>query len=106
MANTERNGCVPLGGDGAGTLMTSPELRELLLAAVADAINYLEDDRVFCPGCGNFPGAVCLEHQEAANLAARYAEIHAQLREAGSGHCALGGYRPVAAMLGVIEGGA
>ena len=84
--------------------MTSPGLRELLLAAVADAINYLEDDRVFCPDCANSPGALCLEHEEAANLAARYAEIHAQLREAGSGHSALGGYRPVAAMLGVIEG--
>jgi hypothetical protein len=84
--------------------MTSPEPRELLLAAVADAINYLEDDRVFCPDCANSPGAVCLEHEEAANLAARYAEIHAQLREAGAGHLALGGRRPVAAMLAVIEG--
>jgi hypothetical protein len=84
--------------------MTSPELRELLLAAVADAINYLEDDRVFCPDCANSPGAVCLEHEEAANLAARYAEIHAQLREAGSGRSAPGSYRPVAAMLGMIEG--
>ena len=65
--------------------MTSPELRQLLLAAVADAINYLEDDRVFCPDCRNRPGAVCLVHAEAASLAARYAEIHAQLREAGSG---------------------
>jgi hypothetical protein len=66
--------------------MTSPELRELLLAAVADAINYLEDDRVFCPDCRKSPGAVCLEHVEAARLAARYAEIHAQLREGdGSG---------------------
>ncbi len=62
--------------------MTSPELRELLLAAVADAINYLEDDRVFCPDCRNSPGSVCLEHEEAANLAARYMEIHAQLQEA------------------------
>ncbi len=61
--------------------MTSPELRELLLAAVADAINYLEDDRVFCPDCRNSPGAVCLEHEKAAKLAARYTEIHAQLRE-------------------------
>ena len=62
--------------------MTSPEPRVLLLAAVADAINYLEDDRVFCLDCRNSPGTVCLEHKEAANLAARYAEIHAQLREA------------------------
>jgi hypothetical protein len=77
--------------------MTSPELRELLLAAVADAINYLEDDRVFCPDCRNSPGAVCLEHKQAASLAAQYAEIHAQLREAGSGRSTLGGYRPVAA---------
>jgi hypothetical protein len=83
--------------------MTPPEPRVLLLAAVADAINYLEDDRVFCLDCRNSPGAACLEHKEAANLAARYAEIHAQLREAGSGHAALGGYRPVAAMLGAIE---
>ncbi len=80
--------------------MTSPELRVLLLAAVADAINYLEDDRVFCPDCGNSPGAVCLEHEEAANLAARYAEIHAQLREAGSGHSEFGDSRLVAAALG------
>jgi hypothetical protein len=57
-------------------------VRDLLLAAVADAINYLEDDRVFCPDCRNSQGALCLEHQEAANLAARYTEIHAQLREA------------------------
>ncbi len=73
--------------------MTSPELRELLLAAVADAINYLEDDRVFCPDCRNSPGAVCLEHEHAAKLAARYTEIHAQLREGdGSGASAfLGG---------------
>jgi hypothetical protein len=72
--------------DGTGTLMTSPELKELLLAAVADAINYLEDDRVFCPDCRSAPGAVCPEHEEAAKLAARYAEIHLQLREAdGSG---------------------
>jgi hypothetical protein len=84
--------------------MTSPEPRELLLAAVADAINYLEDDRVFCPDCANSRAAVCLEHEEAANLAARYVEIHAQLREAGSSHSALGGRRPVAAMLAVIEG--
>ena len=70
--------------------MTSPELRELLLAAVADAINYLEDDRIFCPDCSNSPGAVCPEHEDAADLAARYTEIHAQLREAGSGHLALG----------------
>ena len=83
--------------------MTSPELRELLLAAVADAINYLEDARVFCPDCGNSPDGACLEHEDAANLAARYTEIHAQLREAGSGHPAFGGYRPVAAMLGMIE---
>jgi hypothetical protein len=83
--------------------MTSPELRELLLAAVADAINYLEDERVFCPDCMNPRGGVCLEHEEAANLAARYAEIHAQLRKAGSGHSALGGYRPLAALLGVSE---
>jgi hypothetical protein len=83
--------------------MTPPEPRVLLLAAVADAINYLEDDRVFCPDCSNSPGAACLEHEEAANLAARYAEIHAQLREAGSGHSPLGGSRPVAAMLGAIE---
>jgi hypothetical protein len=83
--------------------MTPPEPRVLLLAAVADAINYLEDDRVFCPDCRNSPGAVCHQHEEAASLAARYAEIHAQLRQAGSGHAALGGYRPVAAMLGAIE---
>ena len=70
--------------------MTSPGPRELLLAAVADAINYLEDDRVFCPDCSNSRGAVCLEHEDAAYLAARYTEIHAQLREAGSGHLALG----------------
>jgi len=70
--------------------MTSPELRELLLAAVGDAINYLEDDRVFCLDCRNSPGTVCLEHEDAANLAARYAEIHAQLREAGSGYLPLG----------------
>jgi hypothetical protein len=74
--------------------MTSPELRELLLAAVADAINYLEDDRVFCPDCGKSPGGVCLEHEDAAYLAARYAEIHAQLRTAGSGHSALGDTLP------------
>jgi hypothetical protein len=86
--------------------MTSPEVRELLLAAVADAINYLEDDRVFCPDCTNSPGAVCLEHEEAANLAARYAEIHAQLRRAGSGHSAVGNSRLAAARLGVIGGGA
>ena len=76
--------------DGAGTLMTTPEPRELLLAAVADAINYLEDERFFCPDCGVSPGGVCLEHEDAAYLAARYTEIHAQLREAGSGHLALG----------------
>jgi hypothetical protein len=70
--------------------MTSPELRELLLAAVGDAINYLEDDRVFCPDCRNSPGGVCPEHEGAAYLAARYAEIHAQLQKAGSGHSALG----------------
>jgi hypothetical protein len=70
--------------------MTSPELRELLLAAVADAINYLEDDRVFCPYCGVSPDGICLEHEDAAYLAARYTEIHAQLRAAGSGHLALG----------------
>jgi hypothetical protein len=86
--------------------MTSPELRELLLAAVADAINYLEDERVFCPDCMNPRGAVCIEHEEAANLAARYAEIHAQLREGGAGQAAFGDYRPLAAMLGVAEGGA
>ncbi len=86
--------------------MRSPQVRELLLAAVADAINYLEDDRVFCPDCRNSPGAVCLEHEEAASLAARYAEIHAQLREAGSGHSAPGDSRLVAAMLGVVGGGA
>ena len=89
----------PARADGAGTLMTPLEPRVLLLAAVADAINYLEDDRVFCPDCRNSAGALCHEHQEAANLAARYAEIHAQLREAGSGRSA----RPVAAMLGAIE---
>jgi hypothetical protein len=66
--------------------MTSPGLRELLLAAVADAINYLEDDRVFCPDCRNSPGAICPEHEDAAYLATRYAEIHAQLRQ---GHLAL-----------------
>jgi len=93
----------PARADGAGTLMTPLEPRVLLLAAVADAINYLEDDRVFCPDCRNSQGALCLEHEEAANLAARYAEIHAQLREAGSGHSPLGGSRPVAAMLGAIE---
>jgi len=93
----------PARADGAGTLMTPLEPRVLLLAAVADAINYLEDDRVFCPDCSNSPGAACLEHEEAANLAARYEEIHAQLREAGSGHSASGGYRPVSAMLGAIE---
>lgn len=66
--------------------MTSPEVRDLLLAAVADAINYLEDDRVFCLDCRNASGSPCLEHEEAANLAARYTEIHARLREAdGSG---------------------
>jgi hypothetical protein len=86
--------------------MRSPQVRDLLLAAVADAINYLEDDRVFCPDCRNSPAAACLEHEEAANLAARYAEIHAQLREAGSGHSALGDSRLVAAMLGVAGGGA
>jgi hypothetical protein len=69
--------------------MTSPELRELLLAAVADAINYLEDDRVFCPDCRISPGAVCAEHEDAAYLAERYAEIHAQLRAAGSGRLVL-----------------
>jgi hypothetical protein len=74
--------------------MTSPEPRDLLLAAVADAINYLEDDRVFCPDCTNSPGALCPEHEDAAYLAARYAEIHAQLREAGSGHSALGASVP------------
>jgi hypothetical protein len=93
----------PARADGAGTLMTPLEPRVLLLAAVADAINYLEDDRVFCPDCRNSQGALCLEHEEAANLAARYAEIHAQLREAGSGHAPPGGSRPVAAMLGAIE---
>jgi hypothetical protein len=62
--------------------MTSPEVRDLLLAAVADAINYLEDDRVFCPDCRNSPGSLCPEHEEAANLAARYTALHAQLREA------------------------
>jgi hypothetical protein len=92
--------------DGPGTLMSSPEVRELLLAAVADAINYLEDDRVFCPDCTNCPGAVCLEHEDAANLAARYAEIHAQLREAGSGRSALGDSRLMTAMLGMVGGGA
>ena len=86
--------------------MASPELGELLLAAVADAINYLEDDRAFCPDCGNSPGAVCLEHEEAANLAARYTTIHAQLREVALGRSALLGYRPLAAMLSVIDGGA
>lgn len=70
--------------------MTSPALRELLLAAVADAINYLEDERVFCPDCRTSPGAICPEHEDAAYLAARYAEIHAQLREARSGHLPLG----------------
>jgi hypothetical protein len=69
--------------------MTSPEPRELLLAAVADAINYLEDERVFCPDCRKSPSAVCPEHEDAAYLAARYAEIHAQLREARSGHLPL-----------------
>jgi hypothetical protein len=70
--------------------MTSPELRELLLAAVGDAINYLEDDRVFCPDCRSSPGAVCAEHEDAAYLAARYAEIHAQLQAAaGSGRLVL-----------------
>jgi hypothetical protein len=99
MANTERYGRRAR-ADGAGTLMTSPEQRVLLLAAVADAINYLEDDRVFCADCGNPPGTVCLEHQEAANLAARYAEIHAQLREAGTGNSELRDSRLVAAALG------
>jgi len=89
MTNTERYGSVPARADGTGTLIASPELRELLLAAVADAINYLEDDRVFCPDCRNSPGAACVEHQEAASLAARYAEIHAQLGAAGSGRSAL-----------------
>lgn len=70
--------------------MTSPELRKLLLAAVGDAINYLEDDRVFCPDCRNSPGGVCLEHEDAAYFAARYAEIYAQLRATGSGRSALG----------------
>ena len=70
--------------------MTSPELSELLLAAVADAINYLEDVRGFCPDCQASPGGVCPEHQDAAYLAARYTEIHAQLRQLGSGHVALG----------------
>jgi hypothetical protein len=86
--------------------MTSPELRDLLLAAVGDAINYLEDDRVFCPNCSGSPGAVCIEHEEAANLAARYVEIHAQLQEAWPGRQALGDFRPVATMLGAIAGGA
>jgi hypothetical protein len=62
--------------------MTSPALRDLLLAAVADAINYLEDERVFCPDCRTSLGAICPEHEDAAYLATRYAEIHAQLREA------------------------
>ena len=70
--------------------MTSPELSELLLAAVADAINYLEDECAFCPDCQASPGGVCPEHQDAAYLAARYTEIHAQLRQLGSGHVALG----------------